>query len=421
MPLIDLTTKEKALIVAVKLDTERDSWKVEDLLLELRELVSSSGVDIIDEVTVRIDKPTANLYIGKGKVYEIMDKLTQNNANVVIFSEDLSGTQQRNLEEILERKTIDRTQLILEIFSQHAKTNEGKFQVELAQLQYILPRLTGKGIMLSRLGGGIGTRGPGEQKLEIDRRRIEKRISLLRNELRNLSVHRETMRKKRVEKGIPLVSLVGYTNAGKSTLLNSLTQAGQIVRDSLFTTLDPLSRILKLPNSQQIVLSDTVGFLHKLPHHLIEAFKATLEEVVKSDLLIHVLDTSHHMMSAHKDSVYEVLKQLGVEEKPMITALNKIDKLEDKTWASALKQDFKNSVLISAKNKENLEGLFEIITSLLSDLFKPVTIKLPINRMDLVNKIYKDGRVEEIKYTDSSIVVKAYLPEKTVKEIHKEI
>ena len=258
-------------------------------------------------------------YHGEGKVKEISALCDAERIHTVIFSHDLKGSQQRNLEEALHVKTIDRTQLILDIFARRATSLEGKMQVELAQLEYLLPRLVGKGIALSRLGGGIGTLGPGETKLEVDRRRIRARIDRLRQELLEISQDRRLKRKKRQEQGLPLISLVGYTNAGKSTLLNTLTNAGQITRDGLFTTLDPLSRQLILPNHQKTVLSDTVGFMHQLPHHLIESFKATLEEVTAADLLLHVLDVSHPKFRDLHDSVIEVLKELGAHDQPTIT------------------------------------------------------------------------------------------------------
>src|SRR3989338_720490 len=292
---------EKALLVTIKLKSEADNWKIEDIALELEELVFTSGAEVVDNITCLSEKPTANFFIGSGKAEELAFLCQEQDIDTVVFSHNLSGTQQRNLEETIGKKTIDRTQLILDIFARHAKSPEGKMQVELAQLQYLLPRLIGKGIILSRLGGGIGTSGPGEQKLEVDRRRIRKRIDKLKSDLKQFSLHRLTMKKKRRENAIPTVALVGYTNAGKSTLLNALTSANQVISGSLFTTLDPLSKSLVLPNGEHIVISDTVGFLHGLPHHLIEAFKATLEEVIDADLLIHVLNKTPPVLKKKKN------------------------------------------------------------------------------------------------------------------------
>ncbi|MDP8259709.1 MAG: GTPase HflX, partial [Candidatus Gygaella obscura] len=361
------------------------------------------------ELSCTLDKITVDLYIGKGKAQELSNLAAEEGFDTVIFNNDLSGTQQRNLEEVIKVKTIDRTQLILDIFASHAKTPEGKTQVELAQLEYMLPRLSGKGVMLSRLGGGIGTRGPGETKLEVDKRRVNDRIIKLKKELKQLSKHREMSRKKRVEAGLPLVSLVGYTSAGKSTLLNCLTDAHQVVKKDMFTTLDPLVRKLTLSNRQKIVLSDTVGFLYNLPHHLIEAFKATLEELRFADLLIHVLDVSDERLNQHAQAVEDVLKELELEDKPIITVLNKVDLLTDKTWLGRLERKFKNSVVISAKEKINITSLTDKIIEVFGSLFNPVEFSLPLNRMDLVSLIYKEGNVKRIEYTKNSIEVEAFL------------
>ncbi|MFH1396949.1 MAG: GTPase HflX [Candidatus Omnitrophota bacterium] len=401
---------EKVLLVTVDLESDKERWPVDELALELEELTSACGVEIIDNVMCPREKPTPDLYIGKGKAEEIAFLAQEQEIDTVIFSHDLSGTQQRNLEEVIGKKTIDRTQLILDIFSRHAKSPEGKMQVELAQLQYLMPRLVGKGILLSRLGGGIGTRGPGEQKLEVDRRRIRKRIEGLKENLKHLSIHRLTMRKKREENSIPSVALVGYTNAGKSTLLNSLTDAGQTVQDGLFTTLDPLTKTLKLPAGEKIVVSDTVGFLHKLPHHLVEAFKATLEEVRQADLLIHVIDIAHSQVYQRHQAVMEVLKELGAGEIPMVTALNKIDLLEDKTWLERLKEDFVKPVVISAKLKQNLGLLLKEVEKNFTSRMIALDITIPHKRMDLVDLFYRQGKVKEIKYLQAGIKIKLSLP-----------
>jgi GTP-binding protein HflX len=401
---------EKALLVTIRLKSERDNWRMEDMAQELEELTATCGTEVVDNVTYILEKPTANFFIGTGKAEEIALLCDELGADTVIFSRDLSGTQQRNLEELLAKKTIDRTQLILDIFARHARSPEGKMQVELAQLQYLLPRLVGKGIILSRLGGGIGTRGPGEQKLEVDRRRIRKKIDKLKSDLKDVSTHRLTIKKKRKENAIPTVALVGYTNAGKSTLLNALTHAGQIVSDGLFTTLDPLSKNFLLPNAERIIISDTVGFLYNLPHHLIEAFKATLEEVTGADLLIHVLDASHRRVYEHNQAVFAVLKQLPADNKPMITALNKIDLLDDAMWLSRLKDDFINAIPISAKLGENLGFLCEEIQKNFRARMTSLKLMIPHARMDLVDLCYREGKVEEIKYLPQGIKIKLHLP-----------
>ncbi|MDP3731566.1 MAG: GTPase HflX [Candidatus Omnitrophota bacterium] len=401
---------EKALLVTIKLRSEKDSWGIEDTAEELEELTHTSGAEVVDNITCICDKPTPNFFIGRGKTEEIALLSQEQGADTVIFSHDLSGTQQRNLEEVIGKKTIDRTQLILDIFARHARSPEGKTQVELAQLQYLTPRLVGKGVMLSRLGGGIGTRGPGEQKLEIDRRRISKRIDKLKDDLKRLKAHRLTMRKKRKKNAIPVVALIGYTNAGKSTLLNTLTCAGQAVSDGLFTTLDPLHKSFVLPNGEHILISDTVGFLHNLPHHLIEAFKATLEEVVEADLLIHVLDISHQRVHEHNQAVFSVLTELQADKKPIITALNKIDLLDDKIWLEKLRADFHNSIIISAKLGEGLDSLVPKIQDNFVSRMAHLELLIPHSRMDLVDLCYREGKVEEIKYLQKGIKVRLSLP-----------
>lgn len=405
--------REKALLITVDSGEKNVILKTEDSAKELESLVSSCGLEIIDSIICHREKITPNLYIGQGKVEEIALMCLDAGINTVVFNNDLSGTHQRNLEEIINRKTIDRTQLILDIFARHAKSPEGKMQVELAQLEYLVPRLAGKGIMLSRLGGGIGTRGPGEQKLEVDRRHIQKRIQKLKKDLQDLDKRRCTMRKSRHDVGLPLISIVGYTNAGKSTLMNLLTHAGTVSSNTLFTTLDPLARKFKLPNNQRVIFSDTVGFIDRLPHNLIEAFKATLEEVRQADLLIHVLDISDSLFHEHNIAVYEVLKQLGADQKPVITALNKIDKIQDRSWFEKYKKDFPNAACISALKNENIAELADKIINMLSSLLNKVNLVLPINRMDLVDKIYKEGLVLDIKYTPEAIHIKAILPSVT--------
>jgi len=414
---------ERVLLVTVKLDSEKNNWGILDIAQETEELAASSGVYVVDNITCLRDKPTPNLFIGKGKVEEIASICCQKNIDTVIFSHDLSGTQQRNLEEVFGRKTIDRTQLILDIFAQHAKSPEGKMQVELAQLEYLMPRLVGKGIMLSRLGGGIGTRGPGEQKLEVDRRRIRRRIEQLRMSLKDVSLHRQIIRKKRKDNQIPAVTLVGYTNAGKSTLINALVGASQTVQDTLFTTLDPLSKSLRLDNGENIVISDTVGFLHNLPHHLIEAFKATLEEVSEADLLIHVVDISHPLVYEHARAVATVLKEIGADEIPVITALNKIDLLTDKSWLNRLSQDFPNSIHISAKLNQNLNLLLGKIQENFQSKMSSLSLVIPISRMDLINLFYRQGRVQEIKFRQKDVKIDVVLPKILISQLlqNKEI
>jgi len=401
---------ERALLITVGFKKDKGEWRVEDSAAELEELTSACAVEVVDNITCICDKPTPNLFIGKGKAEELSLLAQEENADTVIFSCELSGTQQRNLEEIIGKKTIDRTQLILDIFARRAKSPEGKLQVELAQLQYLMPRLTGKGVILSRLGGGIGTRGPGEQKLEADRRRIRKRIDSLKVDLKRLMLQREVMRKRRKENAVPLIALVGYTSAGKSTLLNSLANAGQVVSASPFTTLDPLAKNIQLPNGENVIVSDTVGFLRDLPHQLIEAFKATLEEVVQADILIHVLDASHPDVYEYNKAVFAVLKELEIEDKFVITALNKIDLLDDKLWLEKLKNDFPGSVTVSAKLGTNLDLLLAKIGEHFAGRMIQVEVLIPHSRMDIIDLFYRQGKVKAIKYLQEGIKVKVNLP-----------
>lgn len=396
---------EKALLVSIQLKTDKGHWRIEDISSELEELALSTSVEVVENIICICDKATANYLIGKGKVEEISLIANEEGVDTVIFSHDLSGTQQRNLEKAIGKKTIDRTQLILDIFCRRARSPEGKMQVELAQLQYLLPRLSGKGIMLSNLGAGIGTRGPGETKLEVDRRQIRKKIDKLKNDLKAFGLHRLTMHKKREVNNLPVVALVGYTSAGKSTLLNRLTESNQITSEKLFTTLDPLSKSLRLPNGQNIIVSDTVGFLHDLPHHLIEAFKATLEEVNDADLLIHVLDVANSRLYQHNQAVLSVLDELGIHEKPILTALNKIDLVEDRSWLEVSRKDFSDSILLSAKTGENLGALIERIQEYFSGLMLSLKIIIPHGRMELVDFFYRMAKVNKIDYLQEGVKI----------------
>ncbi|MFA6142534.1 MAG: GTPase HflX [Candidatus Omnitrophota bacterium] len=338
----------------------RGSWTAEERSNELAELAQSSGIRVLRQEIARRHGPSPACFIGTGKAEEVAALCASEKANLVIFNNDLTGTQQKNLEKIIGVKIIDRTELILNIFARHAHSNEGKVQVELARLLYMLPRLTGKGVALSRQGGGIGTSGPGEQKLKIDRRRIRDRISGLKRQLDDLSKRRSMMRKKRSRFSLSSIAIIGYTNVGKSTLINSLTSSDVGVQDKLFSTLDPTVRKFTLPDRQNILFIDTVGFLDALPHHLIEAFKATLEEVTEADLLLHLVDASHPKVREQADAVYKVLAQIEARDKALITVINKIDKAAPGV-VDKLKEFFPGAIPISALRHEGFDELIDKI------------------------------------------------------------
>lgn len=401
--------REKAVLVVLDLGKDYD-WTKEEKMQELKALALSSQAKGVAEIISKRSKPDAAYFIGKGKTEEVAVVVAENKADLVIFNDDLSNAQIKNLERSINIKVIDRTQLILDVFAQRAKSTEGKIQVELAQLQYLLPRLSGRGQMLSRLGAGIGTRGPGEQKLEVDRRRIQKRISKLKKDLNNIEKRRLTLREKRRRNVIPTVALVGYTNSGKSTLLNSLTGASQIVQDKFFSTLDPKLRKLILPNNQTVLIADTVGFLHDLPHHLIESFKATLEEVIEADILLHVLDISNPKAKELQKSVYEVLGELNVRNKPIITVLNKIDKVPEKSLIDNFQKKVDSCVSISAQYKVNLGELVKLISMRLANLRTFIKVLIPYDKMNLINAIHSQGEIITKEYKPEGVYIEAEVP-----------
>jgi len=318
-------TKEHALLVGVEPKGSKDRWPIEDSIAELASLAHTANVEVLATVTQRLDKASPFSYVGKGKLRELVALRDELRYNVAIFDDELTPQQQRHLEEALQVKVIDRTALILDIFAKHAHTREGQLQVDLAQSQYLLPRLAGQWSHLERLGGGIGTRGPGETQLETDRRLVQQRIERLRREIEDVRKHRALYRKQRKRSGIPVVSLVGYTNAGKSTLLNTLTEADVAVEDKLFATLDPVTRRLMLPNRKWVLVTDTVGFIHKLPPLVVAAFRATLEELDEADLILHVVDVTHKNAAEQCQTVEDILDELQLGAKPRLTVLNKID------------------------------------------------------------------------------------------------
>jgi len=319
------TEVEKAFLVGIDSKESADSWSIDNSLEELAYLTKTAGVEVVGKLIQKLERPSPTYYLGKGKLEELNKFREQSSYSVVIFNDELSPRQQRNLEETLQVKVIDRTALILDIFSRRAQTREGQLQVELAQHQYLLPRLAGQWSHLERLGGGIGTRGPGESQLETDRRLIRKRIHRLQNQIEAVRRHRELYRQKRKRSHVPIVAMVGYTNAGKSTLLNTLSQANVLAEDKLFSTLDPVTRRMVLPDGQQFLLTDTVGFIHKLPPSIVAAFRATLEELTEADLLLHIVDITHHNAAEQFQTVKEILANLNLTNKPQITVLNKLD------------------------------------------------------------------------------------------------
>lgn len=356
--------RDRALLVIVQSPGEGKTF-LRESYEEIRELTLSAGGEVAGATEVRLEKPSPSHYIRGGKLEEIHGKAEKEKANLLIFNVDLTPVQARNIEEAVGVRAVDRTGLILDIFARRAHSREGKLQVEVAQLNYLLPRLVGHGVILSRLGGGIGTRGPGEQKLEVDRRRLRERIGKLKDDLEKLERHRALVRKARRRRDFFSVAIVGYTNAGKSTLLNALTGAGAFVEDKLFATLDPMTRIYKRNGRQNILFTDTVGFLKNLPHGLIESFHSTLEEVTEADCLIHVLDASHPYLDDQKQAVEKTLVEIKAKEKPMLLALNKVDLISSEE-SRRLLEKFPEGVLISAKERTGLDRLYKKLEPLLS-------------------------------------------------------
>lgn len=354
---------EKAILVGIRLKSEK--IPLTHSLPELRRLAESAGAEVVGELTQNRDTPDQTTFIGKGKLEELKELSGALDADLLIFDQELSPSQTRNLEEALVIKVVDRTELILDIFGQHAKTREGRLQVLLAQNEFQMTRLTGSRLSLSRLGGGIGTRGPGETKLEMDRRRIRKKIAELKDELRGLEDHRRRARQNRKSSAIKTAALIGYTNSGKSTLLNWLTRAEVYTADQLFATLDPVTRRLYLPEGRVMLLTDTVGFIQKLPHQLVEAFHATLEESIEADVLLHVVDAASPFREDQMNAVFEVLKELKVENKPILTVFNKADKVEDTGELRPLMKKYKPNVLVSAQDRMGGENLLKELSRLL--------------------------------------------------------
>lgn len=397
--------KERVILVGV---STRENDDTEDSLDELKDLVKTAGAEAVGRVIQRRELVHPGTYVGKGKIEEIRELLWELDATGIVCDDELSPAQMNNLTDILDVKVMDRTMVILDIFAGRASTSEGKIQVELAQLKYRQSQLTGAGRAMSRLGGGIGTRGPGEKKLEMDRRLIKNRIAQLNRELREVKRHRELTREQRTKNRILVVAIVGYTNAGKSTLLNTLTGAGVLQEDQLFATLDPTTRSRKLPSGQEILLTDTVGFIRKLPHHLIDAFKSTLEEAKYADLILHVVDASNPQMDEQMYVVYETLQRLEAMDKPVVTAFNKMDRIGESLTVRDFKAD--RIVQVSAKTGEGLEALLQAIEEILREQKIYIERVYSYQESGKIQLIRKYGELLEEEYKEDGIHVSAYVP-----------
>jgi len=414
---------EKAILVGVRITSEtHQGLSLDESLQELAMLAETAGIEVVGEITQNLSRPNSRTYIGKGKLEELKLFAEELDADIVIFDDELSPRHQRELEKEFTQKikVLDRTALILDIFAQHADTREGMLQVELAQYKYRLPRLTRAWTHLARQAGGaagrsggvggVGLRGPGETQLEVDRREINKKIVKLEEEIEKVRQHRNRHRQQRRKTNIPVVALVGYTNSGKSTLLNALTDANIYVADQLFATLDPTTRQLELPSGETVLLSDTVGFIQKLPTDLVVAFRATLEEIAEADLLLHLIDGSHENAANQKTTVLETLEELGTGEIPILTIYNKIDSL-DETDLEELKENADPQALfISAKERLGFEALAEGIASGIVQNFKHLTVLLPFSEGKLVSIFHEKGHVETLEHLEEGVKITGLLP-----------
>lgn len=396
---------ERVLLIGV---SEQDGDDAEDSLEELAELVHTAGAQVVGTLIQKRERIHPGTYVGTGKVAEIAELLRTTGATGIVCDDELTPAQLKNLENMLDTKIMDRTLIILDIFAARATTSEGKIQVELAQLKYRLSRLSGLGRSLSRLGGGIGTRGPGEKKLEMDRRLINSRVAQLNRELKEVQMHREITRAQRKRTGIPVVAIVGYTNAGKSTLLNKLTNADVLEEDKLFATLDPTTRILELGKNQEVLMTDTVGFIRKLPHHLIQAFRSTLEEAKYADIILHVVDASNPQMDKQMHIVYETLRELEVTGKKVITAFNKTDRTDIPQPLLDFKAD--KTLHISAKTGEGLEKLKEDLEELLRENKRLIEKIIPYQDAGIIQQVRTKGELLEEEYREDGIFIRAYVP-----------
>ncbi len=402
-----MISNEEKITQALLVSVDTGGFDAEASLDELFELVKSAGAEPVLAVTQKLQKPETATFVGSGKLEEIKQICAEREIDLIVVDSELSPTQIRNIENETDVRVVDRTTLILDIFALRAKSKEGKLQVELAQLKYTLPRLTGKGIEMSRLGGGIGTRGPGETKIETDRRHIRRRMETLKAELAEVEKHRDMLRRRREKDGVITCAIVGYTNAGKSTLMNTLTDAGVLAQDKLFATLDPTSRALKLPSGVSVMLIDTVGLVRRLPHHLVEAFRSTLEEAAQSDIIINLCDASSDEARVHLAVTNELLESLGCGDTPIITVLNKCDLLD----GSLMAQDFESYIKISAKTGEGLDNLLQAVEDNLPVRMKRVTLLVPFSQGGLVSEIREKGTLISEEYLADGTKVEAIIDE----------
>jgi len=414
--------RERAFLVGVGLFQQKSLMPLEDSLTELALLSDTSGLDVAGELTQKLDRPHVKTYIGPGKVEELRALVEETLSQVVIFDDELSPRHQRELQETLGRnvRVLDRTALILDIFAQHAHTSEGMLQVELAQYEYYLPRLTGQWTHLERQAGGgggragspggVGLRGPGETQLEVDKRAIRKRLSHLKKELEKVRAHRMRYRAQRKRSRIPTVALVGYTNAGKSTLMNKIAKSEVYVADQLFATLDPTTRRVNLPGGYQALFTDTVGFIQKLPTTLIEAFHATLEEIVESDLLLHLVDISHPNALNQFEAVQQTLAELGANHIPVVTALNKVDRLRDPESAKDVVSHYSKAVTISALKGDGIKDLLKVIQEELYETYAPVLVRLPYQQGALISLFHEVGQIERVEHGRGGVLMQGRIP-----------
>lgn len=413
---------DRAIIVGVEIFNERRILTLDNSLAELKRLADTAGFEVVGQVTQKLDHPNSKTFIGSGKVKEVKSIANELEADVILFDDELSPRHQRELEEIFSKnmRIIDRTALILDIFAQHANTREGALQVELAQYEYRLPRLTRAWTHLVRQAGGgggrtggtagVGLRGPGETQLEVDRRDIRRRISHLKEELEKVRAHRQRHRARRKESNIPIVSLVGYTNAGKSTLLNQISDAEVYVANKLFATLDPTTRRVNLVDGQQILVTDTVGFIQKLPATLVAAFRATLEEIAEADLLLHVVDVTHPHALSQAEAVHATLADIDADEISVIPVLNKIDRLSDPGQAQQSLESFPGSVAISALRGDGINDLLETIQNKLFESFETITVELPYSEGGLISLFHEEGQVDHIENQYEGVFIQGRMP-----------